>query len=85
MAGLIFAILYWNDEHSYDRWNPNRNNVFLLVNQMEKDVYWTSSSAPIGSNLIKKSSDVESYCYISGGYDNDIIQFEDQKSIDLLV
>ena len=79
MAGLIFAILYWNDEHSYDSWNPNKNNVFLLVNQMEKDVYWTSSSAPVGSNLIKKSNDVESYCYISGGYDNDIIQFEDQK------
>jgi hypothetical protein len=21
IAGLIFATLYWNDEHSYDKWN----------------------------------------------------------------
>ena len=30
IAGLIFAILYWNDEHSYDQWNPNKDNVFLV-------------------------------------------------------
>jgi putative ABC transport system permease protein len=79
IAGLIFAILYWNDEQSYDRWNPNKNNVFLLVNQMDEDVFWTTSSAPTGSNLIKKSNDVDSYCYISGNYNNDIIRYKSKK------
>ena len=79
ISGLIFAVLYWNEEHSYDEWNPNKHNVFLLVNQMDKEVYWRSSSAAIASGLQKKSTDVASYCYISGGYDNDIIQFEEEK------
>jgi putative ABC transport system permease protein len=79
IAGLVFAILYWNDEQSYDAWNPNKEKVFLLVNQMDESTFWTSSSAPIGSNLIKKSNEVASYCYISGDYNNDIIRYKNNK------
>lgn len=79
IAGLIFSVLYWNEEHSYDAWNPNKDTVYLLANQMDKEIYWKSSSAAVGSNLIKKSSDVVSYCYLSGGYDNDIIQYGQEK------
>jgi putative ABC transport system permease protein len=28
IAGVIFAILYWNEEQSYDAWNPNKESVF---------------------------------------------------------
>ena len=28
IAGLIFAVLYWNDEHSYNAWNPEKEKVF---------------------------------------------------------
>lgn len=79
MAGLIFAILYWNEEQSYDAWNPNREKVFLLVNQMDETSFWTTTPAPVGSNLIKKSDDVASYCYISGDYNKDIIRFKNNK------
>lgn len=79
IAGLIFAILYWNEEHSYDAWNPEKEKVFLLVNQMDKTTFWGSSSAPIGSNLVKKSSDVASYCYLSGNYNNDNLHTKNKK------
>ncbi|WP_339887474.1 FtsX-like permease family protein [uncultured Flavobacterium sp.] len=79
IAGLIFAILYWNNEKSFDDWNPNKNNIFLLVNQVDENIFWTSGSAAVGSNLISKSSDVASYCYISGDYDNDIVRFGKKK------
>ena len=79
IAGLIFAILYWNEEHSYDAWNPEKEKVFLLVNQMDKTTFWASSSAPIGPNLLKKSSDVSSYCYLSGNYNNDNLQTKNKK------
>ncbi len=79
IAGLIFAILYWNEEQSYDAWNPEKENVFLLVNQMDKTTFWASSSAPIGSNLLKKSNDVASYCYLSGDYSNDNLHTKNKK------
>ncbi|QSW88828.1 ABC transporter permease [Flavobacterium endoglycinae] len=79
IAGLIFAILYWNDEHSYDQWNPNKDNVFLVANQMDPTTYWASSSAPIGSAIKENAPEVESYCYINGYYENDIIRYNNKK------
>ena len=79
IAGLIFAILYWNDEQSYDAWNPEKETIFLLVNQMDKTTFWASSSAPIGSNLAQKSSDITSYCYLSGDYNNDFLYAKNKK------
>ena len=46
---------------------------------MDKTTFWSSSSAPIGSNLLKKSSDVASYCYVSGNYNNDNLSSKDKK------
>lgn len=79
IAGLIFAILYWNDEKSYDDWNPNKDTIFLLVNQIDENIFWTSGSAAVGSNLIKKTDEVTSYCYLDGDYVNDIIRFKSKK------
>lgn len=79
IAGLIFAILYWNDEQSYDQWNPNKDHVFLLTNQMDPTTYWASSSAPIGSAIKELSPEVDSYCYLSGDYSDEIIRFKNKK------
>ncbi|KUJ61017.1 multidrug ABC transporter substrate-binding protein [Flavobacteriaceae bacterium CRH] len=79
IAGLIFAILYWNDEQSYDQWNPNKDNVFLVANQMDPTTFWASSSAPIGSAIKTTSPQVESYCYLSGDYEDEIIRFNNKK------
>jgi len=79
IAGLIFAILYWNDEQSYDQWNPNKDNVFLVANQMDPTTFWASSSAPIGAAIKNISPEVESYCYVNGNYENEIIRYNGKK------
>ncbi|RXM41637.1 ABC transporter permease [Flavobacterium sp. YO64] len=79
IAGLIFAILYWNDEQSYDQWNPNKDNVFLVANQMDPTTYWAASSAPIGSTIKNTNPEVESYCYVNGNYENEIIHYDGKK------
>ena len=79
IAGLIFAILYWTDEHSYDAWNPEKEKVFLVANQMSENTFWASSSAPIGAAIKEKSSEVASYCYLSGNYESDLIRFKNKK------
>ncbi|MCK8142718.1 ABC transporter permease [Flavobacterium sp. I-SCBP12n] len=79
IAGLIFALLYWNDEQSYNEWNPNKNNVFLLANQMDATSFWASSSAPIGAAIKETTPEVESYCYLEGDYSNEIIAFKNKK------
>ncbi len=79
IASVIFAILYWNDEQSYNSWNPNKENVFLVANQMSENTFWASSSAPIGAAIKEKSSEVASYCYLSGNYESDLIRFKNKK------
>ncbi|MCD0467619.1 ABC transporter permease [Flavobacterium sp. ENC] len=79
IAGLIFATLYWNDEQSYDQWNPNKNNVFMVVNQMDATTFWSSSSSPLGGAVTAMTPEIESYCYFSSDYENDIIRFSNKK------
>jgi putative ABC transport system permease protein len=79
MAGLIFAILYWNDEQSYDQWNPNKDNIFLVVNKMDESSYWSSSAADVGAAVKQITPGVTSFCYFRGNYENDIIRFNDKK------
>ncbi|MFH6994993.1 ABC transporter permease [Flavobacterium sp. FlaQc-48] len=79
IAGLIFATLYWNEEHSYDQWNPNKDNVFLVANKMDATTYWSSSSASVGSAIKAISTEVESFCYLSGNYDDEILYCNGKK------
>ena len=79
IAGVIFATLYWNDEQSYDAWNPNKDNIYLVANQMDSETFWASSSAPIGQAIKDKSPEIESFCYLSGEYNNEIIRFKNKK------
>jgi putative ABC transport system permease protein len=34
IAGVIFAILYWNNENTYDKWNPEKENVYQVLNKI---------------------------------------------------
>lgn len=80
IAGLIFSILYWNDEHSYNAWNPGKENVFQSINRVSLDEYWASNVAPLEDNL-KEFEEVESFCYMDNWYYNEIIQYKNKKEI----
>ena len=43
VAGLIFAILYWNDEHSYNEWNPEKDTVFQVLVDLGENNVWTNA------------------------------------------
>lgn len=79
IAGLIFATLYWNDEHSYDQWNPNKDKIFLVANKMNPTTYWSAGSAAVGSAILAISPEVESFCYLSGNYDDEILYSNTKK------
>lgn len=80
IAGLIFSILYWNDEHSYNAWNPEKEKVFQSINRISLDEYWASNVAPLEDNL-KEFEEVESFCYMDNWYYNEIIQYNTKKGI----
>lgn len=79
IAGLIFAILYWNNEQSYNAWNPGKEVIFNTVTDMGADRIWGSSSAAVGPRLATEVPEVESYCYMNAWYNSGIINYKSKK------
>lgn len=66
ISSFVFAILYWNDEHSYDAWNPNKENTYIVINDMGAMDKWAVATAPTGETLQEFTKDVTSYMYFTG-------------------
>lgn len=81
IAGLIFAILYWNDEQSYNAWNPEKGKVMHVVSYVSVDTYWSTSVATLEPYLQKSFPELDSYCYLNQWYYNEIIQYKNKKEI----
>jgi putative ABC transport system permease protein len=81
IAGLIFAILYWNEEHSYNAWNPNKKNVFQVINKVSATEYWASNVSALEAHLKSNFNEIESYCYLDNWYYEEIVQYKSQKEI----
>jgi len=76
IAGIIFAILYRNDEESYDAWNPEKEHVFQVINDLGDNNLWATNIAHTGPLLKTSSSDIVSYCYMDDWYTGDNLTYK---------
>ncbi|RED19730.1 putative ABC transport system permease protein [Flavobacterium cutihirudinis] len=81
MATLIFAILFWNDEHSYNQWNPEKDKIYSVLNDIGEGNIWTTNAATTGPMLKAISSDLDSYCYFYAEYAKDVISYNGKKEV----
>lgn len=78
IAGLVFALLYWNDEHSYNAWNPEKTKVFQVINDLGNDLVWPTNVAPLEPHLANMP-EIEEHCYLQLYYFNEIIKYGQKK------
>ena len=81
IAGLIFAILYWNDEQSYNSWNPDKEKVFQSISKVSRTDYWASNISPLAEYFKKDFKEIESHCYFENWYFEENIQYKKKKGI----
>lgn len=81
IAGLVFAILYWNDEHSYNKWNPEKENVFLSITDIGDGTKWASNVAGFEPYLQKDFPELEDYCYFENWYEKEAIKTKGHKIV----
>ncbi|MCC9072109.1 ABC transporter permease [Flavobacterium sp. F-65] len=81
IAGVIFAILYWNDENSYDQWNPEKENVYQVLNNMgdETGNIWNSSPIPFGITSKATIPEIEYITFFDSWYYEDVLKYQNQK------
>ena len=81
IAGLIFATLYWNEEHSYDQWNPDINNIYSVMNDIGNGNVWSTNPATTAPLLKEISSDLESYCYTQAQYSKETVIYNGKAEL----
>ena len=80
IAGVIFSTLYWKDETSYDKWNPNIDRVFETLTVFQKGgETWPTSVEPLPRYLKEKSDKIESYCWFEGWYGQETFYVDNKK------
>lgn len=83
IASVIFAILYWNNEHAYDQWNPEKENSFQVLNKIGiTGDTWASSSVPFGNTCKATIPEIENICFMNIWYDQEIVKYQDKKILD---
>lgn len=80
IAGLVFSVLYWNDEHAYNNWNPDKDSIFYSVVDLGENKMWGASAAPVGPHLAT-IPEVAEYCYMNAWYNSDIVEYKGKKEI----
>ena len=78
-AGLLLVLLYFNYEESYDKWNPNKDIVYRVVNKSRSD--GISYTAPSGQAQFFKSDipEVEQSVLIGTVYRYKMFSLDDKK------
>lgn len=81
VAGLVFSILYWNDEQSYNAWNPEKENVFQVVNDQPRSGFLAYNVVPLGARLKEVTPEVEEYCNFYPAYNRALVEYADKKEL----
>lgn len=81
IAGLIFAILYWNEEHSYDEWNPEKEKIYIVMNDLGGGNVWATNSPVTGPDLKANTSYLENYCYLNPYYTKENIEYKGNRQL----
>jgi putative ABC transport system permease protein len=80
IAGLIFALLYWNDEQNYDAWDPEKDNVHQVLVQLTGMPVF-SDCALFLKPILDKDANVEKVVYADSWYQKDKIIYKGKKEI----
>ena len=62
LTGFMLILMHWNDEESYEKWNPKKDNIYYFQTYNKKEnTYGASISVPLAENAKKRISEVEDF------------------------
>ena len=73
LAGLLIVLLYFNDENSYDQWNPNKDAIYKVHHIMSDGEVWSTSTAVEGVFYKNEIPEVVDFYLSEGWYNNTLI------------
>ncbi|MCB9201714.1 MAG: ABC transporter permease [Flavobacteriales bacterium] len=79
---LLVVLLYWNHENKYEKWNPNKENIYYVEHSWRmdgEDRETPTSPAPQGFTAKEKFSEVEDFTYLESGYFDAVLEYKSKK------
>ena len=81
ISGVLLSTSFYLEEVTYDKWNPNKDNVFVVESQLDGENSWMKLPYPFGEKLKELSPDVKDYMYMDGNYNGGVIVYEGKKNV----
>ncbi|WP_300675407.1 FtsX-like permease family protein [Soonwooa sp.] len=75
LTGFMLILMHWNDEESYEKWNPKKDNIYFFQAYYDANKnYGNNISLPLAENAIKRLPEIEDYALLQGsGYSTKMI------------
>ena len=80
LVGLILVLLYYNKENSYDKWNPNKDEIYKVGHAFSDGQLFDDTTQPEGPKSAEVIPEIKNYFTMPSWYDNDLLA-TDNKSI----
>lgn len=81
IAGIIFSILYRNNELQFDAWNPNKKEVHQVFGDMGDAGVWNTQPAPLAPIALETIPEIELYSYFIPYYNAPYLEYNGKNHI----
>jgi len=73
LVGLIIVLLYFNEERSYDQWNPHKNLIYKVGHNMSDGQIYDDTTQPEGPKSAEVIPEIIDYFAMPSWYGNDLL------------
>ncbi len=66
LTGFMLILMHWNDEESYEKWNPKKDDIYYFQTYNKKEnVYGSAISVPLAENAKKRIAETEDFVLLT--------------------
>ncbi len=80
LVGLIIVLLYFNEERSYDQWNPYKNEIYKVGHLMSDGQIYDDTTQPEGPKSAEVIPEITNYFIMPSWYSNDLLVAENKSA-----
>jgi putative ABC transport system permease protein len=67
LTGFMLILMHWNDEESYEKWNPKKENIYAFqTHNKAENTYENNISVPMAERAVKVIPEVKDFVLFNG-------------------
>ncbi|WP_312195330.1 ABC transporter permease [Epilithonimonas vandammei] len=67
LTGFMLILMHWNDEESYEKWNPKKENIYAFqTHNKAENTYGNNISVPMAERAVKVIPEVKDFVLFNG-------------------